>query len=64
VLPIIFTKIKGRVTANRHLDDKSKEIVYHILRQVFKEIKQEEREHEEEGDRLFKEYFDMFGGKK
>ena len=41
-IPAIFTKIKRKVEANTHLDNKSKLIVFHILKQVFKDIPKED----------------------
>ena len=41
-IPEIFTKIKRKIESNAHLNDKSKLVVLHVLRQVFKEIPKED----------------------
>ena len=47
-IPQIFTKLKRKVENNTHLDERSKLIVLHILRQVFKEIPKEDLVYDEE----------------
>lgn len=41
-IPVVFTKIKHKIEANMHLDDRSKKIVLHILMLVFKDIPKED----------------------
>ena len=41
-IPVIFTRIKRRVENNKHLNDKSKLIVLHILKKVFNGIPKED----------------------
>lgn len=43
----IFTLIKRRIQKNTHLDDRAKEIVFHIMLQVYKSIPDDEAQHSE-----------------
>ena len=41
-ISVVLTKIKRKIESNKHLDNRSKQIILHIMRQVFKEIPRED----------------------
>ena len=46
-IPIVFSRIHRAIKNNKHLDDRSKLIVLHVLKQVFKGIPREDLEYDE-----------------
>jgi hypothetical protein len=47
-IPVVFTRIKQAVVRNKHLDEKSKLIVLHLMSKIFKEIPREDLEYDKE----------------
>lgn len=55
-IPNVLTAIKKGVADNKHLDDKSKQIVYHILRKVWKDVQVKEAMERAEEEAVERQY--------